>query len=59
MSNLFFEYLPHIFDLNDSKLSEVGVTIFNSDGSIRNIIEILEELWTKNIEELVKNDCSR
>lgn len=58
MSNLFTEYLPHIFDLNNSKLSEVGVTIFNSDGSIRNVIEIIEDLWAKSIEELIKNDCN-
>lgn len=56
MSNLFIEYLPYILELNDSKLSEIGISMFKSDGSIRSVIEILEDLWTKNIEEIVKND---
>lgn len=43
-------------------LSEIGITIYTPEGKIKNMATILEEiaeLWNKDLEEEIKNDCRR
>lgn len=53
MSFSIIKYLNDIFTFDDV-LSEIGITIYTSEGKIKNIATILEEmseLWSKDLEE--------
>lgn len=60
-----FNLVKHLSDaliLDESALSKIGITIYTPDGEIKNIITIFEEiaeLWGKDLEEKIKNDCCR
>ena len=60
-----FNLIKHISDaliLDEDALSKIGITIFTSEGEIKNIMTIFEEiaeLWGKDLEEKLKNDCRR
>lgn len=59
MSFSIIKYLNDIFTFDDV-LSEIGITIYTSEGKIKNMATILEEiaeLWNKDLEEKIKNDC--
>lgn len=60
-----FSLMKHINDalaLDEGALSKIGITIYTPDGKIKNITTIFEEiaeLWSKDLEEKIKNDCRR
>lgn len=60
MSFSIIKYLNDIFTFDDV-LSEIGITIYTSEGKIKNMATILEEMsefWSKDLEEKkIKNDC--
>lgn len=59
-----FNLIKHVSDalvLDEGALSKIGITIYTPDGKIKNITTILEEiteLWSKDLEERIKNDCN-
>lgn len=59
-----FNLIKHISDaliLDEDALSKIGITIFTPEGEIKNIMIIFEEiaeLWSKDLEEKIKNDCN-
>lgn len=61
MSFSLMKDLCDALELNDSALSKIGITIYTPDGKIKNITTIFEEiaeLWSKDLEEKIKNDCN-
>lgn len=53
MSFSIIKYLNDIFTFDDV-LSEIGITIYTSEGKIKNMATILEEiaeLWNKDLEK--------
>ena len=61
MSFSLMKHLCDALELNDSALSKIGITIYTPDGKIKNIMTIFEEiaeLWSKDLEEKIKNDCN-
>lgn len=60
-----FNLIKHVSDtliLDEDALSKIGITIFTPEGEIKNIMTIFEEiaeLWGKDLEEKIKNDCRR
>ena len=60
-----FNLIKHVSDaliLDEDALSKIGITIFTPEGEIKNIMTIFEEiaeLWGKDLEEKIKNDCCR
>lgn len=61
MSFSLMKHLCDALELNDSALSKIGITIYTPDGKIKNITTIFEEiaeLWSKDLEEKIKNDCN-
>lgn len=60
-----FSLMKHISDalaLDECVLSKIGITMYTPDGKIKDVITILEEiaeLWNKDLEEKIKNDCCR
>ena len=61
MSFSLMEHLCDALELNDSALSKIGITIYTPDGKIKNITTIFKEiaeLWSKDLEEKIKNDCN-
>lgn len=60
-----FNLIKHLSDaliLDEDALSKIGITIFTPEGEIKNIMTIFEEiaeLWGKDLEEKIKNDCRR
>lgn len=61
MSFSLMKHLCDALELNDSALSKIGITIYTPDGKIKNITAIFEEiaeLWSKDLEEKIKNDCN-
>lgn len=60
-----FNLIKHLSDaliLDEGALSKIGITIYTPDGEIKNIMTIFEEiaeLWSKDLEEKIKNDCHR
>ena len=59
-----FNLIKHISDAlisDEDALSKIGITIFTPEGEIKNIMTIFEEiaeLWSKDLEEKIKNDCN-
>ena len=59
-----FNLIKHISDaliLDEDAVSKIGITIFTPEGEIKNIMIIFEEiaeLWSKDLEEKIKNDCN-
>ena len=59
-----FNLIKHISDaliLDEDALSKIGITIFTPEGEIKNIMTIFEEiaeLWSKDLEEKIKNDSN-
>lgn len=57
--------MKHINDalaLDECALSKIGISIYDSEGKIKNVTAIFEEiaeLWSKDLEEKIKNDCCR
>ena len=60
-----FSLMKHINDalaLDECDLSKIGISIYDSEGKIKNVTAIFEEiaeLWSKDLEEKIKNDCCR
>ena len=60
-----FNLIKHVSDaliLDEDALSKIGISIFTPEGEIKNIMTIFEEiaeLWGKDLEEKIKNDCRR
>lgn len=60
-----FSLMKHISDalaLDECALSKIGITMYTPDGKIKNIITIFEEiaeLWSKDLEEKIKDACRR
>ena len=60
-----FNLIKHVSDaliLDEDALSKIGISIFTPEGEIKNIMTIFEEiaeLWGKDLEEKIKNDCCR
>lgn len=47
-------------DLKESALSKIGITIYTQEGEIKNTMTIFEEiveLWSKDLEEKIKEVC--
>lgn len=56
------KHLPSALFLEGETLSKIGITIYTPDGKIKNIMTIFEEiaeLWNKDLEEKIRNDCRR
>ena len=57
-----FSLMKHINDalaLDESALSQIGISIYDSEGKIKNVTAIFEEIaeiWCKDFEEKIKND---
>lgn len=53
MSFNIIKYLCDALDLNESALSKIGVSIYDSEGRIKNVTAIFDEiaeLWNKDLE---------
>lgn len=62
MSYSLIKHINDALTLDESALSKIGITIYTPDGKIKNITTIFEEiveLWNKNFEEKIKNDCCK
>ena len=62
MSFSLVEHLTDALALDEEALSKIGITIYTPEGEIKNIMTIFEEiaeLWSKDLEEKIKNDCCR
>ena len=62
MSFNIIKYLCDALDLNESALSKIGISIYDSEGKIKNVTAIFDEiaeLWSKDLEEKIKDDCCR
>lgn len=56
------KHLTDALALDEDALSKIGITIYTSEGEIKNIMTIFEEiakLWSKDLEEKIKNDYCR
>ena len=54
MSFNIIKYLCDALDLNESALSKIGISIYDSEGKIKNVTAIFDEiaeLWNKELEE--------
>ena len=54
MSFIIIKYLCDALNLNESALSKIGVSIYDSEGRIKNVTAIFDEiaeLWSKDLEE--------
>ena len=54
------KHLTDVLALDEDALSKIGITIYTPEGEIKNIMTIFEEiaeLWGKDLEEKIKNDC--
>ena len=60
-----FSLMKHINDalaLDECALSKIGISIYDSEGKIKNVTAIFEEiaeLWSKDFEEKIKDACRR
>ena len=62
MSFNIIKYFCDALDLNESALSKIGISIYDSEGKIKNVTAIFEEiaeLWSKDFEEKIKDACRR
>lgn len=59
-----FNLIKHLCDAlnsDESALSKIGISIYDSEGKIKSVTAIFEEiaeLWSKDLEEKIKNDCN-
>lgn len=56
------KHLTDALTLDEDALSKIGINIYTPEGEIKNITTIFEEiaeLWSKDLEEKIKNDCYR
>ena len=57
----FYYYLQSVLEQDETKLSDLGVSLTDSEGKIKNTVEVIEELWSvwcdKKVEEQL-NDCN-
>lgn len=56
------KHLTEALTLDEDALSKIGITIYTPEGEIKNIMTIFEEiakLWSKDLEEKIKNDYCR
>lgn len=54
MSFNIIKYLCDALDLNENALSKIGVSIYDSEGRMKNVTTIFDEiaeLWSKDLEE--------
>lgn len=58
----FYYYLQSALEQDKTKLSDLGISLTDSEGKIKNTTELIEELWSiwfdKYAEEKI-NDCNR
>ena len=62
MSFPLMKHLTEALTLDEDALSKIGITIYTPEGEIKNIMTIFEEiakLWSKDLEEKIKNDYCR
>lgn len=62
MSFNLIKYLCDALNQDESALSKIGISIYDSEGKIKSVTAIFEEiaeLWSKELEEKIKNDCYR
>ena len=57
----FYYYLQSVLTQDEQKLSDLGVSLTDSNGKIKNTVNLIEELWSvwydKKVEEQL-NDCN-
>ena len=59
-----FNLIKHLCDAlnsDEGALSKIGISIYDSEGKIKNVTAIFEEiaeLWDKDLEGKIKNDCN-
>ena len=56
------KHLTEALTLDEDALSKIGITIYTPEGEIKDIMTIFEEiakLWSKDLEEKIKNDYCR
>ena len=59
-----FSLIKHLCDAlnqNESALSKIGISIYDSEGKIKKVTAIFEEIaefWDKDLEGKIKNDCN-
>jgi hypothetical protein len=61
MSFNLIKHLCAALNSDESALSKIGISIYDSEGKIKNVTAIFEEiaeLWSKDLEEKIKNDCN-
>ena len=61
MSFTLFKHLCDALSLDESTLSQIGISIYDSEGKIKNVTTIFEEIaeiWSEDLEEKIKNDCN-
>lgn len=46
MSVPFYYYLQPLLAQDESKLSDLGISLTDSNGKIKNTIDLIEELWS-------------
>lgn len=62
MSFSLMKYINDALALDECALSEIGISIYDSEGKIKNVITIFEEiaeLWSKDFEEKIEDACRR
>ena len=42
---IFYYYLQSVLEQDETKLSDLGVSLTDSEGKIKNTVEVIEELW--------------
>ena len=61
MNFSLFKHLCDALNLDESALSNIGISIYDSEGKIKNVTTIFEEIakfWNKDLEGKIKNDCN-